>query len=230
MSNKMIIAIGAAVQVILFFTPLAEMKWGAFSGWEIANSGIFDNAGMMWFFLIIPIALLVSALMKATSMVLGMISLSGLIAVLIWVVGFGDGWEFLAPTYIKLLLYIGLTIYAFVKKDMASNDCTGNSITIPSNVITSEGKQDDTNSLKKSPTEILNIESLKANDELIITSEITLKDKASYGGNDIIQLKKGDVVRYIDNIDDKVSSLPWLFVETENGQKGYHVSFGFSKK
>ena len=138
MSSKGIIAIGAAVQIILFFTPLADTKWGSFSGWDIvtSDSPFLENTGLMWFFLIIPIALLVCALMKATSMVLGMISLSGLIAVLIWITGFGDGWEFLAPIYIKLLLYIGLTIYAFVKKDMASNDGTGNTITIPSNEIT----------------------------------------------------------------------------------------------
>ena len=116
--GKTIFGIGAGVQIILFFTPLVENKIGTFSGWQIAtdNSGLLSNTGLIWFFLIIPIVLLICTLAKAKLIVLGMVSLAGLIAMCIWIFGFGDGWEFLDPTYIMLVIYIGLTIFAFAKK------------------------------------------------------------------------------------------------------------------
>jgi len=116
--GKIIVGIGAAVQIILFFTPMVESKIGTYSGWQIAtdNSGFISNAGLIWFFLLIPISLLICAFAKAKSMVLGMVSLAGLIATCIWIFGYGDGWEFLAPTYIMLAIYIVITIVAFAYK------------------------------------------------------------------------------------------------------------------
>ena len=173
MSNKIIIAIGAAVQVILFFTPLADTKIGSFSGWQIVtdNSGTLTNTGLMWFFLIIPIALLVCSLMKVTLLVLGMISLSGLIAVLLWIVGFGDGWDFLPPTYIKLFLYIGLTIYSFVKNNSTieahASEVKEISVTIPSSVITIEAHAFQDNQLTS----------------VIIPDGVTTIGQAAFAGN-----------------------------------------------
>jgi hypothetical protein len=123
--KKGLMIVGSIVQIILFFTPMVESKIGTYSGWQIAtdDSGFISNAGLIWFFLLIPIALLICAFANAKSPVLGMVSLSGLIASCIWVFGYGDGWEFLAPTYIMLVLYIGLTIFAFTYKgEDASSD------------------------------------------------------------------------------------------------------------
>ena len=117
--GRIIIGIGAVILIILFFTPLAESKVGTYTGFQIVtdDSGYISNAGALWLILMIPIALLICTIARARSIVLGMVSLAGLVGMCIWVFGYGDGWEFLPPTYIMLTIYIGLTIIAFAWKN-----------------------------------------------------------------------------------------------------------------
>ena len=66
-------------------------------------------------------------------------------------------------------------------------------------------------------------------DLLIVKRDIILKDKFGNEGNDIIHLKRGDIVKYIETI--KIDRLyPWYLVETEKGERGYYVSLDFEKK
>ena len=119
--GKIIIGIGAFVQIILFFTPMAENKLGTFSGWDIvtSKSPYLTDTELMWVFLLIPVVLLICAFLKVKSIVLGLTSIMGLAAICIWIFGYGDGWNFLPPTYITLFIYIVLTIVAFAVKNTA---------------------------------------------------------------------------------------------------------------
>ena len=71
--RKTIIGIGAFVQIILFFSPLAESKIGTHSGWKIAtdDSSYIPNNGLLWFLLLIPITLLICASANAKLIICG---------------------------------------------------------------------------------------------------------------------------------------------------------------
>ena len=69
---------------------------------------------------------------------------------------------------------------------------------------------------------------LNEGDLLIVKREIPLKDKVS-DGNEVIHLKKDELVKYIETIKTD-GPYPWYYVETEKGIRGYYVSLDFQKK